>query len=377
MLLSLLLSLTVHAADCDAVELSKSIKDATPHEAAPLFVQLAQCDAAAAKKTAKTAIPQLVAESAGFEAAIAAINVGAGESVMDWMATRQQDERSRAVRSYGKQCQESEAIQKFLVDAHGKLGDNFWTERWYRALTECRTDAITGLLQARVDQGPSEDRGLYFAVVEVYAANVGITAVPKLQTLISEESDVETQVNLIQALADAAQAGTVQGLNVKTAAAAAESLKSIVTNLPARAVDQARITLRVLQDEQGSDALVKVRYNDKLQDDEGLLYGAVVFENATCKNGKEAQRYHVAEVLDPGQTWPDQVEEKVKSSVEVSWKLNMAERCKGEGEVLYFTSDVPFKDKSEMKVWVKSVLSKQTKASVKKPVRIDEEPLAI
>lgn len=377
MLLSLLLSLSVHAADCDAGELTSSLKEATPHEAAPLFVQLAQCDAAAAKKVAKTAIPQLVAESAGFEAAIAAINVGAGDSVMTWMGSRQQDERSRAIRAYGKQCQESDDIQKFLVDAHGSLGDGFWTERWYRALTECRTESITGLLQARVDQGPGEDRGLFFAVVEVYAANVGITAIPKLQTLISEESDVETQVNLIQALADAAQAGTVQGLNAKTATAAAESLKSIVTNLPARAVDQARITLRVLEDEEGSDTLVKVRYNDKLQDDGGLLYGAVVFENATCKNGKEAQRYHVAEVRDPGQTWPDQVNEKVKLSVELGWKLNMAERCKGEGEVLYFTPDVPFKDKSEMKLWVKSVLSKQSKASVKKPVRVDEEPLAI
>ncbi|MGB0638690.1 MAG: hypothetical protein ACPGTU_05125, partial [Myxococcota bacterium] len=99
MLLSLLLSLSVHAADCDAGELTSSLKEATPHEAAPLFVQLAQCDAAAAKKVAKTAIPQLVAESAGFEAAIAAINVGAGDSVMTWMASRQQDERSRAIRA--------------------------------------------------------------------------------------------------------------------------------------------------------------------------------------------------------------------------------------------------------------------------------------
>ena len=68
-----------------------------------------------------------------------------------------------------------------------------------------------------------------------------------------------------------------------------------------------------------SNQLVALRYKDVQQSDGSLLYGAVVFENATCKNEKVAQRYHVAEALDPGQTWPDQLEDKVRTSVDLNW----------------------------------------------------------
>ena len=377
MLLSLVLSGLAMAQDCDVRTLTKDVLAAGPHEAAPMFVQLAECDSKAAAKVAGRVIPTLVGESDGFAAANAAINAGAGSSVMTWMGTLQQDEQSRAIRSFGKQCQGSEAVQSFLVDAHTSLGDEFWTNRWYRALTECRSEAITGLLTAKVDGGPGDDRGAFFGVVEAYAVNVGPAAVAKLSSLAESEEDQEMQANLIGAFADAAQAGTLAGLNVETASVAAAAVRELGPKLPAKSVEQARITLAVLQDEQGADALVVHRYKDVLQEDGSLFYGAVVVEDAVCKNGKSQQRYHVAEAIDPGQTWPDQLEEKVKTAIELAWTLNLAARCKGEGSVSYHTPEAPFADKAAMKLWVKEVVRKVANAEVKKTVRVDQDPLAL
>lgn len=377
MLLSLFLSGFAMAQDCDVRTLSKDVLAAGPHEAAPMFVQLASCDAGAASKVAARVIPTLIGESDGFAAANAAIEVGAGASVMTWMGTLQQDERSRAIRALGKTCQDSETVQSFLVAAHESLGDVFWTDRWYRSLTECRSEAITGLLTAKVDGGPGEDRGAFFGVVEAYATNVGPGAVAKLAELAGSEEDQEMQANLIGAFADAAQAGTLAGLNAETASKAATALVELGPKLPPKSVEQARITLAVLQDEQGADGLVIHRYKDVVQEDGSLLYGTVVVENAVCKNGKSLQRYHVAEAIDPGQTWPDQVEEKVKTAVDINWSLNLAERCKGEGETTIHTPDAPFADKAAMKLWVKQVVRQVANAEVKKAVRLDEDPLAL
>jgi len=375
MLLPLILAGTVAAQDCGT--LAKDILTVGPHEAAPMFLQLSQCDAGAAKKVAPTVIPNLIGESEGFDAAIAAIEVGAGSTVMDWMGTLQRDEQSRAVRAYGKKCQESEAVQGFLVDTAAEMGDAFWTQRWYRALTECRAEATTTLLVNRVEAGAGEDRGSFFGVVEAYAVNVGAASIPKLVSLVSAESDLEMQVNLIGAFADASQAGTLSGLDAKTAELAATAVRGLSAALPAKAMDKARVTLQVLLDEEGADKLVALRFKDVVQKDGGLLYGAVVFENATCKNDKIAQRYHVAEAFDPGQTWPDQLEEKVRTSVELNWSLNLAERCKGTGEVVYHLPQAPFADQAAFSKWVKEVVRVNTNSEIKKAVRVDAESIQL
>ena len=120
-----------------------------------------------------------------------------------------------------------------------------------------------------------------------------------------------------------------------------------------------------------------VRHAAVLQDDGNLLYGTVVFENATCKNGKIQQRYHVAPVTDPGQTWPDQLEEKVQSTVDANWELNLAERCKGEGEIKILVPDVPFENKEAMRKWFKSVIKQNTNAEAKKSVRVDQDTVEL
>jgi len=377
MLFSLLMAGAAFAQDCDVRTMSKEILVVGPHEAAPMFVQLAQCDSTAAARVAGKVIPTLIGESDGFDAALAAIEVGGGAGVMAWMPTLQRDEMSRAIRAFGKKCQDSEGVQGFLIDAQKSLGDKFWTDRWYRALTECRSDAITGLLAQHVDNGPGEDRGAFFGVIEAYATNAGPVAIGKLVALVEKEEDVETQINLINAFSDAAQVATVAGINPETASIAAAALRALGPKLPTKAVDQARITLSVLQDEEGSDKLVIHRFKEVAQEDGSLLYGTVVYETATCKNGKLKQRYHVAEATDQGQTWPDQLEDRLKSTVEINWKLNLAKSCKGEGEIKYLTPSAPFADEAEFKLWVKEVIRKNTSPNVKKATRIDEEPIEL
>ncbi len=375
MIWSLMMVAAANAQDCGA--LAKDILTVGPHEAAPMYAQLSQCDVAAAKRVAPTVIPNLIGESDGFDAAVAAIKVGAGGTVMNWMDTLQRDEQSRGVRAFGKTCQDSAEVQAFLVSAANEMGDDFWTERWYRALTQCRSESTTKLLVDRVEQGAGDDRSSFFGVVEAYAVNVGLEAIPKLSALVAAESDLEMQVNLIGAFADASQAGTLQGLDAKIAEKAADAVRALAPELPATTMDKARATLQTLMDEAGADQMVALRYKDVLQSDGTLLYGAVVFENATCKNEKVSQRYHVAEAHDPGQTWPDQLEEKVRTSTEMNWSLNLAERCKGTGEVNYHVPEEPFADKDAFRAWVKDVVRKNTSAEIKKPIRVDAEPIQL
>jgi len=377
MLTSLLLLNVAFAGDCDVASMSKEIVEMGPHEAAPLFVSLAKCDPKAAKRMAAKVMPTLIGEQSGFEAAIAAIEVGEGQLVLDWIAGLERDEQSRAVRVFGVGCQENPAIQVFLVGAEKRLEEKFWSDRWYRALTECRTPGTTGVLSAKVEAGVGSDRGAFFSIIEAYSVNLGDLAIPKLVALVEAESDKEMQINLVGAFSDAAQAGTVNGVNVEIAGMAATALRQLAPKLAPEAVDKARMTLNVLLDEAGADALVAVRFKDRLSDDQTLLYGTVAFENAVCKNGKSVQRYHVAEVVDPGQTWPDQLQDKVRSNAELLWTLNLAERCKGEGEVLYFTPDAPFIDADAFKKWTKATIQDQIKPEAKKATRVDEEPIGL
>ena len=234
-MISLLLTTAAFAQDCDVASMSKDIVEAGPHEAAPMFVRLAECDRAAAKRVASKVVPSLIGEETGFGAAVAAIDSGAGDVVMEWMAGLQRDEQSRAIRAYGKACEGSESVQSFLVAAQTKLGAQFWSDRWYRSLTECRSESITGLLGQKVDEGAQEDRGVFFGVLEAYAVNAGAKAIPKLTQLIEGEEDLEMQINLVGAFADAAQAGTVSGLNHQIAEKAADAVRALAPGLAPQA----------------------------------------------------------------------------------------------------------------------------------------------
>ena len=375
-LLPLLLSLTAGAADCKAI--IGGLKDASPNDSARLFVELAACDASAARKAAPAVIPGLLGDEGGRNATLVAIKVGASVPARAWIHGLQSDERAPMLRDLGLACTADNAVAAFLVETATVLEEDFWAQRWYRSLVECRRPEVQQVLTNHVATAvDGEERERYFAVVSAWAGNLAGEAVPKLERMIAETKDTEAQVRFVQAFTDAAQVGSVKGTDEKVAEAAAEAIMRLSVDLPHKAVDQARITLNALGDEQGADALAKVRFNDLLQEDNSLLYGVVAVETVSCKNGKVKQQVHVAEVTDPGQTWPDQLEDKVNTVIRHHWKLNLAQRCGGEGEPKLHLPTTPFKDEAEFKVWVTAQIKEAKHTDVKKPSRKNYDPIEL
>jgi hypothetical protein len=364
------------AQDCDAQALAAEVAEATPMSAARAYVQLAACDAGVAKEVAAETLPRLLAGDEANQAAVAAIKAGAPDAVVSWMDGLQADERSRAIRGLGEECNESVELQSFFVDRAAKLGEKFWSDRWYRALTTCRQASVQAILSAEIDKGMGVDRTRYFSVLETYARSAGPDALARLTTIAKDIDDAEAEVNVVSAFADAARVGTPDGADAATAAAASAAIKGIAGDLTKKGVEQARMTLLALGDEQGSDDLVAVRYKEADQGGGNFLWGAIAEEKATCKNGKLMQRVHVASVTERGNTWPDQLLEKVEAAAEVNWELNLAAKCKGTGETSWHVSPTPFASESEFQTWADK-MTDERKDDAAKFVRLDVEPLQI
>jgi hypothetical protein len=372
--LSLLLSLQANAQDCKAIP--KALKTASPHEASGMYIELAQCNPVAAKSAAAATLPGLLGDEGGQQAGMAAIRVGAAEVTRAWIFGLDSEDRSPMIRALGKACAGDEVIQGFLVESAGTLGEDFWGQRWYRSMVQCRVPAVQKVLTDRLAQTKGgSDRVSFFAVVSAWAQNLGGAAVPGLEKMIAESTEVEVQVNLIQAFVEAAQVGSLEGTNFKAAEEGASAIKRLSVSLPFRAVDQARISLMALDDEQGADALAKVRFNDLLQEDGSLLYGVVAVERATCKKGLIYQYAHVAKVTDPGQTWPDQLDDKVMTSVEHAWKMGLKKKCGEDWAITLKLPSAPFQDEKAYQAWVEETLKGLAAEDVKKTTEKDQDQI--
>lgn len=364
------------AAACDSKALTKQLSEAAPTAAGELYSQLAACDKAAAKAMAPKVVPILLTETADQKAAIAAIEVGAPDVVRTWVSGLQSDEKARTISAIGAACNDSKAVQSFFASGPQALGDAFWTDRWYRGLEECRVPAIQGILQAQLEKGVGADRSRFAGVLEVYARNLGAGALPMLENLGKSQHDAEVLSYVVTAFSDAAQVGTDRA-DPKVAQEAVRIITELAPTWPDKAVEQARITLTTLGDDRAADTLVVVRYKSVVQDDGGLLYGTIVLEDATCKNGKHQQIIHYAEVQDPGQTWPDQLREKVDGAVRHAWNPTLAEKCKGTGTVDVKVPDAPFADEKAYDAWVKQHLTEIEKTAVDKRTKLEHETVSI
>ena len=379
LLLSLSLGLTplARAGDCDAKALGKQLVDASPQQSAELFVTLAACDAAAAKKAAPVAVPRLIPEEKGFQAALAAVKVGADPEVRAWLGGLMSDDRGGALGVLGDACQDSPEVQRFLLGSAEAMGDDFWNNRWYRALSSCRNPKVQGLLAAEVEKGPSGNQSRWLGVLEVYARNLGGSAVPKLKELLAATTDDELQTYIINARSDAAGVGAEAGRKPAVATAAAAAIAEAGPQLGIHAVEQARTTLRALGDDEASDAMAAQRFRDLALPSGEFLWGAVVVESATCKNGKTQQRANVAQVFDPGRTWPDEIEGKVNTAATTTWQLDLAARCKGEGTVAVVVPTEPFASEAAFKAWSDEAGKEAQKAAADKRVRLDHDPIRL
>ncbi len=375
-LVSLLLSPAASAQDCS--DIRSQLASASPQQIAGLYVQLASCDANTARRIAAATLPGVLSGDDGYEAIVAAVQVGAAEPAVTWIGNLQSDEHAKAIRALGEACQDSEPVQAFFIDQAATMGDAFWSERWYRPLGSCQVESIQSLLWSELDKGLDIGRSQFFGVLGTYARSAGVLALPKLQDLARRIDDAEVEANVISAFSDAAQVGSVDGMNQATAAKAARAIIELAPDLSIKGIEQARLTLQTLGAEAESDQLASFRYADARQEDGSFLWGVLVVEDASCKGGKKTmQRLNYSKVIGQGTTWADQLEDKVQASVEVGWELDLAARCKGEGELRIVVPDAPFADEAAYKTWMDAQLDDAASTTANKVIRLEQEPVAI
>lgn len=376
--LSLLLSsLTASAQEINCPAMTRAVTEANPAQIGQMYVDLVtNCRAAAAARVTGATFETAIPNDGGRAAAVEAIKIGQSAVVVPWINNLQPDDRAKTIRQLGEACTDSEPVQDFFLSSAESMGDDFWNDRWYRALGVCKVVPIQDLLMSELDKGIGADRSRFFGVLEAYARSAGVNAVPKLVELAGTVGDdPEAQVNIINAFADAAQVGSIGGMDQAAAKRATRAIVGLGPSLSQKGVEQARVTLNALGSELESDEMSALRYAD-LQQDDGFVWGVVVVENAPCKGGKRfTQRMHWSRAIDQGNTWADQALDKVTSSVEVAWTLDLAERCRVEGEETFHVSPLPFATDDELKAWATETMDELVDAEAKKVFRVEQEDL--
>lgn len=344
------------AQDCNVRDLKKGLVEANPSGIPAAFDALAACDATAAKAAAPVAFERVLSGEGGNQLVLAAVEVQAWDTPRDWITGLQSDERSRTIAALGAACTDAEEVAGFLVYTQTKLGDAFWTDRWYRSLAECRHEAVQEMLSTEVAKG-NADRARYFGVLEVYSRNLGAEAIPLLSEQLATMTDEEDLTYLVNAFADAAHVGSLDGQDEEATKLAIDAIVSAAPTLPARAVEQARTTLISLGDEDAANQLVAVRYQDVKRDD-GLHWGVVAVETGVCKKDTRVN-IHTGEAIEGGTMWPDQVAAGIDAATTAAWEFPLAKKC--EVTTVITVSDQPM-SADGLDAWTREQVREATKA---------------
>lgn len=340
------------APDCNVKALKASITDESPQVTASLYQQVAACDAKAARDNAQIAFTHILPGEQGAQAAVAAIQAGAGEVVRSWMKTQLADDRASTLAALGRSCSGNAAVVTYFVETQQKMGDTFWTERWQRGLAECREPAIQALLKTALQTPANQsDASRFGSILEVYCRNVGRQAIPTLKEVAAGTTNQDIQYHVVSAFADAAGVGSVNGMDEAAAKEAIAAIVELAPKVHPKVVDQARATVESLGDPATANNLAGVRYAAARQADGTYMWGVIAYESATCKNGKTQAILHSGSVTEKGTHWADQMLEPIKATLPAAWDLDLAARCKGQGTVEYLVTPEPVKDAAEIKAW--------------------------
>lgn len=378
--LAALLASPAHAQDCNAKQIAKDLAAASPVQVGALFVQLSECDAAMAKKLAPVELLRVLpgSEGSGDAAAVAAIKVGATDALIAWTDAMISKDRSSTIAGLGEACDTHAEVKDFLLGAKDRLGDKFWQERWFRALASCSGPEAGAVLAAELDKGTGADKTRYFGILEAYARSQGAAAVPKLEELMGKFTDPEGQTYLVNAFPDAAQVGSTSGMDAKAAEAAVAALERLGPSLTPKATEAARVALQSLDAEEAADRMAGERFRDLRQESGGLLWGVVLVETASCKKGTQTwRRIHSSLVEGMGNTWPDQLEEKVVTSATGAWDLSLGEKCKVDGELKWVVPTEPFADEAAYQAWKAKEQAQVEQQPADKSWKLDHELLRI
>ena len=352
-LVAALAALPALAADCDVDALTAAVKDATPTYKGARFAELAECDATAAASVAAEAVPRFLAGEDTNGGVLAALTVGAQAEVTSWFSGLQRNELAPTIKWLGQQCEGNSAVPAFFLNAHDSLGERFWSERWYVGLSDCRDPGVQKVLADAVGQGLNpRDPTRFFALLGLYARNLGANALPTLEEILPTVPENQRRL-VVEAWADAADVGSNDGRDEAAAKAAIASLTQVREHIPASAADVLRNTLASLGDAAGAEAAVAVRWPDRLRD--GRYHYLVAAQEAwTCSNGKSYATLHFGEVTDAATRWPDTLADQIRGIVEGPWKLGKAARkCKAEEPYLEVVIvDEPVDKEFDANAWV-------------------------
>lgn len=374
--------MTAQAGECDG--LRTAVEQATSATVATAWARLAACDPEAARATADRTFETALPGSDAHDAIQRGIDLGLDAQVRAYLRRIPSDERSKAIGALGRSCSEDAGIADFFVESRDVMGTAFWTERWHRGLAGCRTEEARALLTDALEGDTvgvgSLDRGLFFSVLEVYARNLQGDALPTLQAFARKLEDDEEVTYVVNAFADAAGVGSLQGVDPQVASEAVKALEELGPDLPARGVDQARTTLRALGAEEAADRYARYRWPAAYRlGGYRYRYTAVAVERATCKNGKKLALLHYADFTEPGSLWPDELLAAVQPKLTDAWHLDGSNLCAGEYEVSFALPWTPFQTDQDRSTW----LDEQRRAfresveGYKKAVEKPEDPFEL
>lgn len=373
MLTLLLLVSTSLAQECDSRSLSKAVSDASPVSVATAFADLAECDSNRARRAAPAAFGRMLWGDRTVGALTAAIGLGESDLVRDWIGQLRSDDRSSAVAALGAACAGNEHVALFLTESHETLGEKFWSERWYRSLSECRFDAVQELLTTAVEDS-SGDRDRFLGVLEVYARNLGPQAVDKITGLLEATEDEEFAVYLVKTYGDAAQVGSAGGQNQEATDASVAAIERLAPQFTLRTLKQAQTTLLGMGAEEQAQSVVGTHFAAQKWEDGRLHYGLVAVETARCKNGKKTKiGVHTGTLSEAGQRFPVEVQAAAEEAVKTGWDLELSEKCKVEQELEVFVSEAPLTSGEQLDQWTAAQLETLTDRAAKKRYDTAEE----
>ena len=384
MLLSILLQSAFAETEpvCNIEEASAEIVKKRGDDAAEAFHALVECDAEVAKKFTITTVPTFFPSAVGYTAAADAVVVGGEESVRKWYKSLEPGEKKGLLRELGNRCQKEESIQQYFLNVAGNGSDEFWKSRYHQFIKDCRVESMQALLTTQFEKGVDQGRSQYFSVMSAMARNLEGQSIPILKDTLQGTDDGEVQVNVIAAIFEAVDENNQNHADDKklvrdVSLAGVDAVFGTASSLKPEALKQARTVLTSLGAEAESDELAGFMYNVHRQPNGRFMWGLVVVENATCKNGKEKQRFYLSSVVEGGTNWADQLPERIKDAVEVQWEMDLAERCKGTGEVEYLLTELPLSNLDALSVWQTEQKEAQLNSNVKKPIILPKDPLEI
>jgi len=374
-MIPLLLALSsAQAGTCSVEALSTELEEASPMGVPRAFHALYECDADAAAPLAPAALSRALPSDDANQLVLDALALGLEDEIRAWIGGLRSDERSGSIKALGEACVEHEAVAAFLVTSEAAIGEDFWSQRWYRSLGECRRPEVQALLKAEV-QAPSGDRNRFLSVLEVFARNLGADALPYLKTLLVLNEREDEAGYIVNAFADAANVGSMDGMNAETAALAVTALFELAPQMPEPALKQAAITLETLGAGDRAGELAGAHFRDRIWEDGQLHYGLVVVETATCKKGKVQVVLHQSELVEPGRAWLAELD---VDELVAGWSYTLQADCKGTAsETVVRVSAQPLLDPSDIAGYQRAIRSEIAATGPAKLSEVVEAPIGL